>query len=71
MQQPPAQAEVASICLEVVSVCLLEVVVVVVLEADPRRGVCCGRCGERDDGSEVVAAAEEVELDAGEECEKG
>ena len=34
VQQPPAQTQVPSICLEVIAVGLLEVVVVVVLEVD-------------------------------------
>jgi hypothetical protein len=34
MQQPPAQAQIASVRLEVVAVGLLEIVIVVVLEVD-------------------------------------
>ena len=71
VQQPPAQAQVSPVRLEVIAVRVLEVVVVVVLQAD--LGALAGglRGSERDDRSEVVAAAQQVQLDAGEEGEEG
>jgi hypothetical protein len=71
VQQPPAQAQVPSIRLKVVAIRLLKVVVVIVLEVDAR--AFAGGLGrrERDDGGEVVAAAEQVQLDACEEGQEG
>lgn len=71
MQQPPAQTQVSPVRLKVVSIGLFKVVVVVVLEAYPRFLVRRWRGSKGNDGSEVVAAAEEVQLDAGQKCEKG
>lgn len=68
VQQPPAQTQIASVGLKVVAVGVLKVVVVVVFEAD--LGGVVGR-GERHNRGKVVAAAQEVELDAGEEGEEG
>lgn len=71
MQQPPAQTQIASICLKVVTVGLLEVVVIIVLEVDTGRRVCWRGGRQGDDGGEVVATAKEIELDAGQKGEQG
>tara|TARA_R110002003_G_scaffold48_19_gene4122 strand:- start:22881 stop:23141 length:261 start_codon:yes stop_codon:yes gene_type:complete len=70
VQQPPAQAQIASIRLKVVPVGLLEVVVIVVLEVDARAFGGRLRCRQRNNRREVVATAEEIQLDAREKCEE-
>jgi hypothetical protein len=58
VEEPPAEGEVPSIRLEVIAVCVLEVVIVVVLQADLR--LLWSGCGEGDDAGEIVASSEEV-----------
>lgn len=63
VQQPPTQTQVPAISFEIVAIPALFVIIVVVLEIDAR-SLGGWVCGERNDGGEVVAAAEQVELDA-------
>lgn len=68
VQEPPAERQVFAVRLEVVAIVLLHVVVVAVFKADFAAFLRWG--GEEDDAREVVPAAEEVELYAGEEGEE-
>ena len=67
MQQPPAESQVSPVCLKVIAEGLSQLVIVI-LQADRRVG---RGSGQRDDTGKVVAAAEEIELDAGEDGEQG
>jgi hypothetical protein len=70
VQQPPTEAQISAIRLKVVPVSLLKVVVVVVLQINARAFVGGYGRGEGHDGGEVVAAAQQIELDACEESEQ-
>lgn len=67
MQQPPTESQISPVCLKVIAQGLCQVVIVV-FQADRR---VCRRRGKGDDAGEVVSAAKEVELDAGEYGEQG
>lgn len=63
VQQPPAESQVSPVGLKVVAEGLSQLIIVI-LEADCRVG---RGSSQRDNTREVVAAAKEVELDAGED----
>lgn len=66
MQQPPTESQIAPIGFKVIAQCLCQIIIVV-FQADRR---ICRRSSKGDNAGEVVSAAKEVELDAGEDGEQ-
>lgn len=69
MKQPPTEGKVSPICLKVISQSLCEVIIIVILKTNSRsirRG-----CSHGDHAGQIVASAEQVELDSSEDGQQG
>lgn len=65
MKQPPAEGEIAPIGFKVISKCLSQVIIIMVLKADRRR--FSRRCRQGDDTREVTPASKKIELNSSED----
>jgi hypothetical protein len=69
MQEPPTKGQIAPVGLEVVTVRMLQIIVITILKID--RGLIRGVRSKRDNAGEVIPAAEEIQLNAGQKGKEG
>ena len=69
MKEPPAECQVSSVGLKIVSVCLIWIIIIMVLKAN-RRLLDATR-GKRYHAREITPPAKKIELNSSEKSEQG
>lgn len=67
VKQPPAEGKIAPIGFKVISKCLSQIIIIMVLKADRRR--VSRRCRQGDDTREVTPASKKIELNSSEDSQ--